>query len=218
MSGLEVIGGISAVIAIIDGSVKVWDSARKDIKFSKTFEIVANQLPILRDTLQTCHTHFEPIKTTLPADAAQGLLKTVNSCKSNAEKLDNIFQETIPGEHEQWYERYRKVARRLGKGNKVEELMKAITEDVQNLVNYHTVKSTSPELYTKLQELMKEIDGVESSLPDEEATPQTFNAYGGPQNVSTGDSKQYNSFNTGSGTTHNYGGITGNPTFNFGKD
>jgi hypothetical protein len=32
MSGLEVIGAISAVIAILDSSIKVYDSAQKDLK------------------------------------------------------------------------------------------------------------------------------------------------------------------------------------------
>jgi N-terminal domain on NACHT_NTPase and P-loop NTPases len=133
MSGLEVLGGISAVIAIIDGSVKVWESRRKDLKLRGTFETVGNRLPILRNILQTCHEHLEPIRTSLPADAAQSLLKTVDDSKMRAKNLDTIFQETIPGEDDRWYERYHMVARRLGKGSKVEELMRAITEDAQNL-------------------------------------------------------------------------------------
>ncbi|KAK5947999.1 hypothetical protein OHC33_010983 [Knufia fluminis] len=217
MSGLEVIGGISAVIAIIDSSVQVWKSARKDLKLSETFETVANRLPILRDTLRTCHEHFEPIQTTLPADAAESLLKTVQNCETKAAKLHTIFEETISGENDQWYERYRKVARRLGKGSKVEELMQSITEDAQSLVNYHTVKSASPELCMKLEEIVTTMQSVEPSLPNDDIASQTFNAYGGPQNVSTGQSTQYNSSNTGSGETHNYGGIEGNPVFNFGK-
>ena len=51
MSGLEVLGDISTVIAIIDGSVKVGESVRKDLKFSTTFETVGNRLFILRDIL-----------------------------------------------------------------------------------------------------------------------------------------------------------------------
>ena len=69
------LGGISAVIAVIDGSVKVWESARKDLRFSATFETVGNRLPILQDTLQICDEHFEPIKIFLSADAVQGLMK-----------------------------------------------------------------------------------------------------------------------------------------------
>lgn len=217
MSGLEVIGGISAVITIIDRSVEVWNNAKKDLKLSETLKTVANRLPILRDTLQTCREHLEPIQGTLPGDAAEGLSKTLKGCETKAEKLHTIFKETIAGEDDEWYEKYRKVARRLGKGSKVEELMKSMTEDTQNLVNYHLVKSVKPELCGRLEELLKEMESVEPSLPSDDATTQTFNAYGGPQYVSSGSSKQYNSLNTGSGETHNYGGIQGNPTFNFGK-
>ncbi|RMZ90383.1 hypothetical protein DV736_g2368, partial [Chaetothyriales sp. CBS 134916] len=213
MSGLEVIGGISAVIAIIDGSVKVWDSARKDLQFSATFETVANRLPILRDTLQTCHNYFELIQTDLPADAVQGMVKTVESCKSKAEKLGTIFNETIPGENDQWYERYRKVARRLGKGSKVEELLKAITEDAQNLVNYHAVKSARPDLWTEFEAIIKEMQSLEPSIPGDDSGGMTFNAYGGTMYNSTGSSLQY--INPGAGNQINYGGA-GNPTFNLG--
>lgn len=206
MTGLEVLGGISAIIAIIDGSLKVWESARKDLKFSATFETVGSRLPILRDILQTCHEHFEPIKVSLPADAAQGLVKTVDNCKSKAERLDTIFRETIPGEDDRWYERYRMVARRLGKGGKVEELMRAMAEDAQNLVNYNGVKSASPALHTKLTEIAEEMESIAPSL-----------SYGGTQNVSTGSSTQHNNINQGNGTMNNFASITGNPTFYLGK-
>lgn len=45
MSGLEVIGGIGAVIGIIDASVKIWDKAQRDIQPPETFKIVARRLP-----------------------------------------------------------------------------------------------------------------------------------------------------------------------------
>jgi N-terminal domain on NACHT_NTPase and P-loop NTPases len=218
MSGVEVLGGISAVIAIIDGSVKVWQSARKDLNFSATFETVGNRLPILQGIFQTCHEHFKPIEKSLPTDVAQGLVKTVKDCERKAEKLRTIFQETIPGEDDKWYERYRKVARRLGKGSKVEDLMRAITEDAQNLVNYHAVKSASPALYIKLGEIAEEMKSLAPSLPVDEADTQTFYNYDGMQSVSTGSSTQHNNVNQGSGTMNSFAGITGNPTFNQGKN
>ena len=217
MSGLEVIGGITAVITIIDTSVTVWEGARKDLKLSETFVTVANQLPILRETLQTCQEHLKPLQSTLPEDVATGLSNIVKDCDRKARKLCTIFEETISSEDDQWYERYRKVAKRLGKGSKVEELMKSIAEDTQHLVNYHAVKSAKPELCMRLEEIIAEMESVEPSLPTDDVASQIFNAYRGPQNVSTGSSTQYNSSNTG-GQTHNFGGITGNPTFNFGKD
>lgn len=93
----------------------------------------------------------------------------------------------------------------------------SIAQDVQKLVNHYIVKSTGPDLSAKLDEIIAEMRSAEPSLPNDDAISLTFNAYGGPQNVSTGNSTLYNSSNTGLGDTHNYGGIHGNPTFNIGK-
>lgn len=216
MSGSVLLDSISAVIATVDGSVKVWESARKDVKFNATFEAVANRLHALRDPLQTCHDQITQTSP-LPIDVADDLTKTVQECKIKAQKMRTIFEETIPGDKYYWYDRYRIVARRLGRGSRVEELMAAMTEDVQSLVSYNAVKLVSPGLSTQLERVMEEMKSLEPSLPIEDAASQMFNAYGGQQNVSTGRSSQYNSSNTGVGVTHNYGGIAGNPTFNFGK-
>ena len=43
MSGVEVIGAISAVISIIDASIKVYDSAQKDWKLSETFKVTVKE-------------------------------------------------------------------------------------------------------------------------------------------------------------------------------
>lgn len=95
--------------------------------------------------------------------------------------------------------------------------MKSITEDAQNLVNSHTVKSVNLELCTKLEEVVTEMKSVEPSMPNDDVGSRTFNTSGGPQYISTGKSMQYNSLNTGGGDTHHYGGITDNPVFNIGK-
>lgn len=158
MSGLEVIGGISAIIGIIDACIKAWKGVRKDLNFPKTFETVANQLPILRETLQICQDNLEPIKSTIPADAAEALLKTVESCKVRIEQLREIF-ESISGRYDKWYQRYREALRQPGKANRVEELMRFIIQDGQNLVNYHVVKSVTPDLYAKLEKIVTSNSG-----------------------------------------------------------
>ena len=217
MSGLEVVGGIGAIIGIIDASIKAWDNARKDLKLNKTYETVVNRLPILRQTLETCQTNFERIANDIPAGAAQDLLDSIKSCESKADKLNTIFEETIPSEGEQWYERYRKVSRRLGKGSKVEELLKAITEDTQALVNYHAVKSASPNLAAKLEDVIKEMGSLEPSLPSEEEEEEgkkSFYSNGGEQYVHTGSGMM--KVNKSSGYIGEYSG-SGNPNFHFGK-
>lgn len=212
---MEVLGGISAVIAIIDALIEVWNGVQKDHKLSTTFVTVANRLPILRDTLQTCHEHFRPVSATVASDVAQRLTKTVGSCKSKAEDLKIIFTATVLGEDDQWFERYRKAVRRLGKGERVEDLMKAMTEDAKSLANYHGVISASPGLYAKLEEIVQEMDALQPSLPSEADGAASFNS---------GDEEQYVhtvlgmiEANKSSGYMGEYSG-DGNPVFGFGKN
>lgn len=97
----------------------------------------------------------------------------------------------------------------------MEVLTKPVTQDTQNLVNYHVVKSVTSELSTKLEQIIGEMDLAEPSVSSDDVTLQSFNAYGGSQIVGAGSSTQHNNFNTSGGTKHNYERITGNPIFNF---
>ena len=63
-SGLEVIGGISAVITPFDASIKIYDSAQSDAKLSGTFEVVRRQLPVILHILRK-RTIFSRLQVTL---------------------------------------------------------------------------------------------------------------------------------------------------------
>jgi hypothetical protein len=67
----------------------------------------------------------------------------------------------------EWQERYTKVVRRLGKGNKMEELLKAITADVQQVVNNDAVRSAGPEQHQQLGKIIHELQSLDSSTSDE---------------------------------------------------
>ena len=209
MSGLEVVGGISAVIGIIDASIKIYKSARKDLKLSEAFEAVGRRLPIILDTLQTCKTHLEPIQNSLPVDVCGVLEKILDGCDEKAGKLREIFEKVIPGENDGWEKRYLKLLKRLGKGNKVEELMVSVTEDVQLLVNNHAVKSAKPEQITELEDIIKEMKSVKSLVSEEESSNMNFNSGGGAQtnNVNSGPGQQINN-NAAVGTQHFHSGKT----------
>jgi hypothetical protein len=194
MSGLEVIGGISAVISIIDASIKIYNSARKDIKLSKTFETVGRRLPIILNTLETCKNDLKTGEGSMTKDVCQALKKIFDSCNEKAGKLKVIFEDTMPGEKDTWEKRYFKVVRRFGKGNKVEDLMIAITEDVQLVVNKHVVNSVTPEQKAKLNDITEEMKSLPSSIPEEESSRMSFNTGGGQMTafVHEGNGKQYN--------------------------
>lgn len=157
MSGLDVIGGIAAVIEIINASIKIYDSARNDIKLSGTFRVVGRRLPIILHTLQTCKSGLEPKRCTLPPDVCEALEKILDSCDENARKLRDIFEIVIPGDKDTWEKRYAKIMRRLGKGNKVDELMLALTEDVQLIVNHHAVVSAHAKQQDGLDLILHEL-------------------------------------------------------------
>jgi len=87
-----------------------------------------------------------------------------------------------------------KIIKRLGKGNKVEEVVVLITEEVQLIVNHYVVMSAKPEQIAELEKIIKEMKSVRSSAPEEEGSGITFNSQGGAQtnNVNSGSGQQIN--------------------------
>ncbi|GKZ21203.1 hypothetical protein AbraIFM66951_011596 [Aspergillus brasiliensis] len=204
MSGLEVIGSISAIIGIIDASIKIYKGMRQDKKLSDNFKVVGARLPILLDSLQTCRNHLEPAKDRLPADVCKSLEQVLDDCDEKASKLRQIFEKVIPGEDDASEKRYLKLIRRFGKGNKVEELMASITKDVQLIVNNHAIKSASPNQNNQLARVIQEMESLKSDTPDESSGFQ-FNSGGGAQtnNVNSGSGQQIN--NNAAVGTQNFG-------------
>lgn len=209
MSGVEVIGAISAVIGILDASIKIYESVGKDVKLSEAFQTVGRRLPIILDTLKTCKDHLNPIQGSLAVDVCEALEKIVDVCDEKAGRLRQIFEKSLPGENDKWETRYLKIVQRLGKGNKVEELMLSITEDVQLLVNYHAVTTVNPEQKAELDNIIKEMKSVPSSVPETSSAAPSFHSGGGAQT---------NNVNSGSGQQINNNAAVGTQNFNSGKD
>lgn len=109
--------------------------------------------------------------------------------------MEEIFEKIIYGPSDTRHERYLKALRRLGKGNKVEELMLSLTKDVQLIVNHDTVMSTNQHQNAGLENIISEMKSATSSVPDENTSTKTFDSGGGAQtnNVNSGRGKQYNS-------------------------
>jgi hypothetical protein len=197
MSGLEVIGGISGVIGIINASIKISDSARKDLKLGDAFEAVRRRLPIILDTLQACENHLKSTQDSMPTDVREALDNIVDTCDVKARNLREIFEKVIPGQGDGWKKQYLKIIKRLGKGNKVEELMISITEEVQLIVNRHSVQLAKPDQKAVLDNIIEEMKSVKPSVPEEEIAGNTFNSYAGAMT---------NNVNSGSGQLHSGSG------------
>ncbi|KAJ3496456.1 hypothetical protein NLG97_g2644 [Lecanicillium saksenae] len=137
MSGAEVLGIISAVISIVDATIKVYDAAKDEAGLPPNFKT-------------------------------------------------QLFKNVIAAEGDSSLVRYVKAARTVGKGGRVETLMKAILDDLQ-LLTTKFPKAVSRRGLESLTEAIEDVSRMEPSLPDGFENAPAFTNYGnGTQNVNTG--------------------------------
>ncbi|KAF3935133.1 hypothetical protein ABW20_dc0102432 [Dactylellina cionopaga] len=201
MSGAEFIivaGVISSIVAIVDGINEVVSAALDAEGLPKIFHRASHKLPIICGIL-------EAIKSTLEKNAAseiEAFIKnTIEDCQENWQKLKELFDKVVPEGKALCTERYYKVVKTLGKGGKVEILMKEMLESVQLLATFKILTATRTEEVIKidldkekLAKTIADVAGWESSVPDsifEEGT-YTMTASGSGHTVAQGENvKQY---------------------------
>lgn len=193
MSGTEaafVVGLISGVISIIDTTKKIYDAAKDAEGQPEAFRQVAARLPLVIEILHSTEGKARALNETAQ-DPLEHILK---SCKAKAEKLQEIFQKVIRKDDDKWYSRYKRALSTLGKGNKVEALMGEILKDVQ-VIACEKLEGTANNAQLKsLEEAIKEMKEMPSSLTDEAGTvAQTHSGSGdnighsGSGNIYAGD-------------------------------
>ncbi|KFZ24680.1 hypothetical protein V502_00841, partial [Pseudogymnoascus sp. VKM F-4520 (FW-2644)] len=169
MSGAEasfVVGLISGVISIIDATKTVYDAAKDAKGQPEAFRQVAARLPLVTEIL-----HRAKAKTGALNETAQDPLEHIlKSCKGKAEKLQEIFQKVIRKDDNKWYDRYKKALSTLGKGDKVETLMGEILKDVQVIACEKLEGTASSAQLKTLEEAIREMKEMPSSLTDEAGT------------------------------------------------
>jgi hypothetical protein len=149
MSGAEFIavaGVISSIIAIVDGIKQVVDAASEVEGLPKAFRHASNKLPLISDILEAAKHNFE-------ADSVSGVEKSVilviDDCNDKWRTLKNLFDRVVPDEKASRVDRYYAAAKTLGKGGKVENLMKGMMEDIQLLGSIRTMTTTNVEKVIK---------------------------------------------------------------------
>ncbi|KAK0719663.1 hypothetical protein B0H67DRAFT_642995 [Lasiosphaeris hirsuta] len=140
MSGAEVIGIISGVIAIIDAIAKIYNAANDASGLPQAFRDVTARLPLIRQILQT----ISKDDANPDEEWCKAKMPVLQCCKYRITKLEEIFKDVIPQGDASRKERYVLATRALGKGDMVESLMKSILEDLQLLSHCTTELPTSP--------------------------------------------------------------------------
>ena len=190
MSGAEVIGLISGIIAIIDAVTKVYGAVTDASGLPGAFRDVAQRLPLVQDTLETALVH---LNNSGPDDPFyQAIMPIVNGCKDNATRLEEIFLKVIPQSDAPRPHGYVLAVRTLGKGGRVESLMKGILEDLQLLSGNRVMKLATEVQLGELVKATEEVSAIPPSLAVESPASDIHNYGPGPQNVNLGGGSQYN--------------------------
>ncbi|KAF3020974.1 hypothetical protein E8E14_009169 [Neopestalotiopsis sp. 37M] len=181
MAGIDapaILGVISSVISIIDGTKKVYDAARNAASLPEAFGDVANRLPFAMQILDSSHNQIR--NTRLNERSCSAMKLVLNKCQDRAEKLDTIFQKVIPADETSRYDRYLSVARTYGKGGRVETLMQGLLDDLLLLASEKGINAATTEQVNGLTAAIKDLSAIKPSLPDAvfENTPYTNNNFG----------------------------------------
>ncbi|KAF4998978.1 hypothetical protein FGRMN_2777 [Fusarium graminum] len=155
MSGIEVVGLITATITIVETISKIYNGLKDAEGLPKAFQEVSGGLPLVQTVLEAIEEQIRPDDN---STAIQAMVEVVTRCKIRTEDLERIFKAVMSSEGMSRFERYRKVVRQLGKEKKVEILAKQLLED--------------------LQEAIEELSQVGPSLPNEDGINLTQSGSG----------------------------------------
>ncbi|KAK6521223.1 hypothetical protein TWF506_001448 [Arthrobotrys conoides] len=200
MSGAEfvaVAAVASSIIAIIDGITKVVQAASDAHGLPPVFRKAESKLEIISDILYATTAAFKKANVSAVDSTVQ---RTVKNCENSWQKLKVLFEKVIPEEGASRATRYRQAARTLGKGSKVELLMKDLMDNVNLLATLKimTEGSTDEQVIEtnprkeRFEEHIAEVARWEPSLSDNvfEEAGYSLQVSGTGHNVAHGENAQ----------------------------
>lgn len=197
-----VLAVISSIVTIIDGTKQVYDAAASTEGLPKAFNEIADRLPIIRNVLRSAKEHIE--KEDVEGDSCKGVEPVVKACENKAKKLDELFRKVIPADGASRPKRYWAALKTTGKGNKVEDLMKGMLEDVQLLFCEHGMKMVTEAEQEQVTKAIADVSAIPPSVPEgvfqetgfmankfDLGNQTNYNAHG--EYIAQGETRQYNS-------------------------
>ncbi|KAH8591628.1 SesA protein [Bisporella sp. PMI_857] len=193
---IAVLGVIASIISIIDGTKQVYDAATNAQGLPEAFCEVAARLPIVRNILASAKRHIGEEDT--DEDSCKEVKDIVEGCGKKAKKLEELFQKVISADGASRAERYVSAARTLGKGSRVETLMKGILEDVQLLAINYSMTTVTDNQRKEVAEAIKEVTALPPSIPEHAIEGIGFTAiHSGSGSINQAQGDQYNNLGSG---------------------
>lgn len=135
-------------------------------------------------------------------ESCKAMNPVVTACKDKAEKLDKLFQKVLPHDTASRLDRYFSAAKTLGKGGRVETLMKGILEDIHLLASNHAMGAATTNQVDEIAKAIRDVSGIESSIPESVLHDIAFtnNNFGsGPMTNHNVQGNQYSQTNNSTG-------------------
>jgi hypothetical protein len=202
MSGAEVLGIISGVIAIIDGVTKVSGALKDSHGLPEAFREVHKRLPLVHHILNELK---EKERSGFHSRSLGAMIPTLESCREKAERLEVIFHQVLPQPEDLRKDRYLRAIRTLGRGSNVETLMEGILADCQLLIGLRSLDTVSKDQMAELTEAIGHISTMTPSASERVRRGMTYtnnyNTGTGTQHINSGIGTQIN--NLGSGSQYN---------------
>lgn len=199
MSGAEVIGLVSGIIAIVDVIVKIHDAVRDASGVPSTFRDAASWMPLLKDTMLAIKSDLSDRIDQTSVVALQNVLE---GCNDKVQALEKIFQTIEVAPDASVIKRYTLASRALGKSRKLDELTKGIQSDLQLLAANYTINASARstiirELKEKAGPDVQRPSLSDSAIANHGSGSQYVHTGVGNQNVNTGSGGQFNGNFTG---------------------
>ncbi|KAI7766967.1 hypothetical protein LZL87_013944 [Fusarium oxysporum] len=171
MAGAEailVLNVISSIIGILDGAKTVYEATQNAIGLPPAFNEVSKRIPLVRSILVAADKYIR--QDNLNEESCKAMRSIVEGCEHKAKKLEGIFQKVLPGEDASRAERYLKALKTVGKGDRVELLMKGMLEDVQLLASNHGMETVTTSDLEQITEAIKEISSMPPSAQEKDGS------------------------------------------------
>ncbi|KAL1863031.1 hypothetical protein Daus18300_008187 [Diaporthe australafricana] len=196
MSGAEIIGLVSGIIAIVDAIVKVQDAVRDASGLPRSFRDAASWMPLLKATMLSIQ---GDLNVRSDEESVLALQNVLHDCNKKVQDLEKIFGAVKLAADKSRTHRYFSAGRAWSKSKRLEELTQGIQADMQLLAANYIINASSR---TRISRRLEE-EGLPDIWQQGHANMGIANYGSGSQNIHTGNGNQ--TVNTGSG-----GQFTGN--------
>ncbi|KAK4084331.1 uncharacterized protein Triagg1_811 [Trichoderma aggressivum f. europaeum] len=195
MSGAELIGIISGIIAIVDASLKIYEAAADASGLPRAFRNVIARLPVIQDTLEAAKDALEEEEEEGKHELSrvkfrEALAKILESCYDKATALNKTLKAVMPTQGASKAKRYVKAIKMIPAADKIESLMNGILHDLHVLAANHSVKSATRSQIKDLMDITKKDDKRECVRIGHRATISLYNAGKGSQYIYEGQGNQ----------------------------